>query len=45
VLAPRHDEIQRLDDLPLGVNTTSREPCIGDEDLPMELSVAQSLPS
>jgi hypothetical protein len=45
VFAPRHDEIQRLDDPPLGDDMTSREPCVGEEELPMELSVAQSLPS
>jgi hypothetical protein len=45
VFAPRHDEIMRLDDPPLGDDMTSRETCVGDEELPMELSMTQSLPS
>jgi hypothetical protein len=39
VLAPRHDEIQMLGDLPLGVDMTSRKSCMGDDEPPMELSV------
>jgi hypothetical protein len=42
VLAPRHDEIQRLDDLPLDVGMGS---CVGDIVPPLEISVTQSLPS
>jgi hypothetical protein len=42
VLAPRHDEIQRLDDPLLDIDMRS---CVGKEELPMELSVTQSLPS
>jgi hypothetical protein len=45
VFTSRHDEIQRLDDPPLGDDMTSREPCVGEEELPMELGVAHSLPS
>jgi hypothetical protein len=37
VLAPRHDEIQMLGDLSLGVDMTSRKSCMGDNDLLMEL--------
>jgi hypothetical protein len=32
VLAPRHDEIRRLDDLPLGVDMASRKSCMEDDD-------------
>jgi hypothetical protein len=42
VLAPRHDEIQMLGDLPLGVDMTSRKSCMGDDEPPMELSVTHS---
>jgi len=44
VFAPRHDEIQKLDDPPLGDHMISREPCIMEEEIYMELSMAQSLP-
>jgi hypothetical protein len=35
VLALRHDEIRRLDDLPLGVDMASRKSCMEDDELPM----------
>jgi hypothetical protein len=39
---PRHEEDRRLGDLPLDVGMRS---CVGDDDIPMELSVTHSLPS
>jgi hypothetical protein len=45
VLAPRHDEIKMLGDLPLGVDMTSRKSCMGDDEPPMEWSVTHSSPS
>jgi hypothetical protein len=33
VLAPRHDEIRRWDDLPLGVDMASRKSCMEDDEL------------
>jgi hypothetical protein len=35
VLAIRHDEIRRLDDLPMGVDMASRKSCMEDDELPM----------
>jgi hypothetical protein len=35
VFAPRHDEIQRLDDLPLSYDMTTRKSCMGDDELSM----------
>jgi hypothetical protein len=35
VLALRHDEIRRLDDLPMGVDMASRKSCMEDDELPM----------
>ena len=35
VLALRHDEIRRLDDLPVGVDMASRKSCMEDDELPM----------
>jgi hypothetical protein len=35
VLALRHDEIRRLDDLPMGVDMTPRKSCMEDDELPM----------
>jgi hypothetical protein len=35
VLALRHDEIRRLDDLPIGVDMASRKSCMEDDELPM----------
>jgi hypothetical protein len=35
VLALRHDEIGRLDDLPMGVDMASRKSCMEDDELPM----------
>jgi hypothetical protein len=42
MLAPRHDGIQMLGDLPLGVDMTNRKSCMGDDEPPMELSVTHS---
>jgi hypothetical protein len=35
VLALRHDEIRRLDDLPLGINMASRKSCMEDDEFSM----------
>ena len=35
VFTLRHDEIQRLDDLPLNVDMTTRKSCMGDDELSM----------
>jgi hypothetical protein len=35
VLALRHDEIRRLDDLPMGVDMASKKSCMEDDELPM----------
>jgi glycerol-3-phosphate cytidylyltransferase-like family protein len=35
VLALRHDEIRRLDDLSMGVDMASRKSCMEDDELPM----------
>jgi hypothetical protein len=35
VLALRHDEIRRLDDLPVGVDMASGKSCMEDDELPM----------
>jgi hypothetical protein len=35
VLALKHDEIRRLDDLPMGVDMASRKSCMEDDELPM----------
>jgi hypothetical protein len=35
VLALRHDEIRRLDDLPVGVDMASRKSCMENDELPM----------
>jgi hypothetical protein len=35
VLALRHDEIRRLNDLPMGVDRASRKSCMEDDELPM----------
>jgi hypothetical protein len=35
MLALRHDEIRRLDDLPMGVDMASRKFCMEDDELPM----------
>jgi hypothetical protein len=35
VLALRHDEIRRLDDLPMGVDMASRKSCMEDDEFPM----------
>jgi hypothetical protein len=35
VLALRHDEIRRLDDLPMGVDMASRKSCMEADELPM----------
>jgi hypothetical protein len=35
MLALRHDEIRRLDDLPMGVDMASRNFCMEDDELPM----------
>jgi hypothetical protein len=35
VLALRHDEIRRLDDLPMGVYMASRKSCMEDYEFPM----------
>jgi hypothetical protein len=35
VLALRHDEIKRLDDLPMGVDMASRKSCMEDDEFPM----------
>jgi hypothetical protein len=35
VLSLRHDEIRRLDDLPMGVDMASRKSCMEDDELPM----------
>jgi hypothetical protein len=35
MLTLRHDEIRRLDDLPLGVDMDFRESCIEEDELPM----------
>jgi hypothetical protein len=34
-MALRHDEIRRLDDLPMGVDMASRNSCMEDDELPM----------
>jgi hypothetical protein len=35
VLALRHDEIRRLDDLPMGVDMASRKSCMADDEFPV----------
>jgi hypothetical protein len=35
VLALRHDEIRRLDDLPMGVDMASKKSCMEDDEFPM----------
>jgi hypothetical protein len=35
VLALKHDEMRRLDDLPMGVDMASRKSCMEDDELPM----------
>jgi hypothetical protein len=35
VLALRHDEIRRLDDLPMGVDMASRKSCMEDDEFPV----------
>ena len=35
MLALRHDEIRRLDDLPMGVDMVSRKSCMEDDEFPM----------
>jgi hypothetical protein len=35
VFALRHDEIRRLDDLPMGVDMASRKSCMEDDEFPM----------
>jgi hypothetical protein len=44
VLALRHDEIRRLDDLPMGVDMASRKSCMEDDELSM-MTVIHSLSS
>jgi hypothetical protein len=35
VLALKHDELRRLDDLPVGVDMDSRKSCMENYELPM----------
>jgi hypothetical protein len=35
VLAHRHDDIRRLDDLPMGVDMASRKSCMENDEIPM----------
>jgi hypothetical protein len=35
VLVVKHDEIKRLDELPMGVDMASRKSCMEDDELPM----------